>query len=52
MTGRDEGQARRGPLTGRVLLLALVLIPLNAWWLTETEYVRYTDNVTTHLVMK
>jgi hypothetical protein len=47
MTGRDEGQARRGPLTGRVLLLALVLIPLNAWWLTETEYVRYTDNVTT-----
>jgi hypothetical protein len=38
---------RRGPLTGRVLLLALVLIPLNAWWLTETEYIRYSDNVTT-----
>ncbi len=40
-------QQQRGPLSARVLLLALILIPLNAWWLTETEYVRYTDNVTT-----
>jgi hypothetical protein len=37
----------RGPLSLRVVLLALVLIPLNAWWLTEIEYIRYSDNATT-----
>jgi hypothetical protein len=37
----------RSPLTWRVLLLALILIPLNDWWLTEIEYVRYSDNATT-----
>jgi hypothetical protein len=30
-----------------VLLLSLILIPFNAWWLTEIEYVRYSDNATT-----
>lgn len=39
--------ARRGLLTLRVIVLALVLIPLNAWWITEIEYVRYSDNATT-----
>lgn len=37
----------RGPLSARALLLALVLIPVNAWWLVEMEYVRYSDNATT-----
>jgi hypothetical protein len=35
------------PLTLRVLLLALFLIPLNAWWQIEIEYVRYSDNAST-----
>ena len=37
----------RGPLTPRVLIAAFLLIPLNAWWLTQTEYISYSDNVTT-----
>jgi len=37
----------RNPLTWRVVLLCVVLIPLNAWWLIETEYVAYSDNATT-----
>jgi len=37
-------------LTLRVLLLSLLLIPLNAWWLTEIEYVRYSDNATTQAI--
>jgi hypothetical protein len=37
----------RGALTPRVLLLTLLLLPVNALWLTETEFVRYSDNVTT-----
>lgn len=28
-------------------MLALALVPLNAWWLTQIEYVRYSDNATT-----
>ncbi len=39
--------SRRSALTLRVLLFSLLLIPLNAWWLTEIEYVRYSDNATT-----
>lgn len=35
------------PITRRAVLLALLLIPVNAWWLIETEYVRYADNGTT-----
>ena len=37
----------RSPLTWRVVLLSLVLLPLNAWWLVEIEYIRYSDNATT-----
>lgn len=37
----------RGPLSWRVAVLALVLIPANAWWLTEIEYIHYSDNATT-----
>lgn len=42
--------ASRSPLTLRVLLLALALIPSNALWLTEIEYVRYSDNATTQAI--
>jgi hypothetical protein len=43
----DDQSVRRGPLTVRVALLAVLLIPLNAWWLIEVEYIRYSDNATT-----
>ncbi len=40
--------ARRGEsITPRAVLLGLALIPLNAWWLSQIEYVRYSDNATT-----
>jgi uncharacterized protein DUF6785/uncharacterized protein DUF6784 len=29
------------------VVLSLLLIPVNAWWLIQTEYVRYADNGTT-----
>lgn len=46
-----ELQPKQGAaLTPRVLLLSLLLIPLNAWWLTEIEYVRYSDNATTQAI--
>lgn len=51
ITQQAAGETTKKPLQAtlsrRVLLFALLLIPLNTWWLTETEYVRYTDNVTT-----
>lgn len=31
----------------RAILLALALIPANAWWLAQIEWVRYSDNATT-----
>jgi len=37
-------------LTPRVLVLSLFLVPLNAWWITEIEYVRYSDNATTQAI--
>ncbi|HZP83851.1 MAG TPA: DUF6785 family protein [Chthonomonadaceae bacterium] len=37
----------RSPLTLRAVLFSLLLIPANAWWLIEIEYVRYSDNATT-----
>src|SRR5579871_1968817 len=40
-------QRPRSPLTLKVLLLGLPLIPLNAWWLIKTEYIAYSDNATT-----
>ena len=41
-----EGEGTRA-LTVRVLLFALLIIPLNSFWLTQTEFIRYSDNVTT-----
>jgi Family of unknown function (DUF6785)/Domain of unknown function (DUF6784) len=35
------------PVTRRAVALGLLLIPLNAWWITQIEYVRYSDNATT-----
>lgn len=29
------------------MALGLLLLPANAWWLTQIEYVRYSDNATT-----
>lgn len=34
-------------VTRRVLWIGFFLIPVNAWWITQTEYIRYSDNVTT-----
>jgi len=31
----------------RAVLVGLVLLPLNAWWQMQIEYVRYSDNATT-----
>lgn len=45
-----HAERERGPLSLRVILLALLLIPLNAWWITEIEYVRYSDNATTQAI--
>jgi len=39
--------ARSDAITLRAVALGLVLIPVNAWWLTHIEYVRYSDNATT-----
>ena len=49
-TQDHEASRSGGPLTARVLLVALLLIPLNAWWITEIEYVRYSDNATTQAI--
>jgi len=38
---------RRQQITVRAVLIGLLLIPINAWWLAQIEYVRYSDNVTT-----
>lgn len=45
-----SSQTCRGMLTPRVIMLAVVLLPLNAWWITEIEYVRYSDNATTQAI--
>ncbi|MFQ6131726.1 MAG: DUF6785 family protein [Armatimonadota bacterium] len=45
-----EAALRPRPLLGlsaRAVVLGLVLIPVNAWWITQIEYVRYSDNATT-----
>lgn len=34
-------------ITARSVLIGSLLIPLNAWWLAQIEYVRYSDNATT-----
>ena len=46
----DRGAARRDrslAITSRAILIGLALIPLNAWWLAQIEWVRYSDNATT-----
>ena len=43
-------KADRGMLTTRVVVLSVILIPLNAWWITEIEYIRYSDNATTQAI--
>lgn len=48
--GPPEREPVHGPLSARVLLLTLLLIPANAWWITEIEYVRYSDNATTQAI--
>jgi hypothetical protein len=35
------------PISRRAVLLGLLLIPVNAWWFAQIEYVRYSDNCTT-----
>lgn len=40
-------RADGGAITPRVLVLSLFLIPINALWITWTEFVTYSDNVTT-----
>jgi hypothetical protein len=45
--GPAAGALRPLPVTFRAVLLGLLLIPANAWWLTQIEYVRYSDNATT-----
>src|SRR5689334_19876100 len=56
LTGADRARsdagprrevASPGPVTLRAVLIALLLIPPNAWWLIQIEYVRYSDNATT-----
>jgi hypothetical protein len=46
----DEATHHRGhagrPVTVRAVALGLALLPLNAWWLTEIEFVRYSDTPT------
>jgi len=44
---REKASAGASALTLRVLLLAPLLIVLNAWWIVEIEYIRYSDNCTT-----
>jgi len=45
---RASGEPRRpGGIRLRAILVGLALIPLNARWLIEIEYVRYSDNATT-----
>ncbi len=45
--GVTKPQYASSPITWRAILIGLVLIPLNAWWLVQIEYVRYSDNATT-----
>lgn len=39
--------ARPERITPRAVLIGLLLIPPNAWWFAQIEYVRYSDNCTT-----
>ena len=46
-TASAPSTERPAALTARAVTLGLLLVPLNAWWLTQIEYVRYSDNATT-----
>jgi hypothetical protein len=46
-SGVSGPRRNSSPVTWRSILIGLVLIPLNAWWLVQIEYVRYSDNATT-----
>lgn len=39
--------ASPSPVTPRAVILGLILIPPNAWWVAQIEFVRYSDNSTT-----
>ncbi len=43
MTGSEAGRER---VTPRAVLLGLALLPCNAWWLIQIEFVRYSDTPT------
>lgn len=45
--GSVRTSKRLEPITLRAVIIGLLLIPLNAWWLAQIEYVRYSDNATT-----
>ncbi len=44
---RPAAAATGSAVTPRAVLIGLLLIPANAWWLIQIEYVRYSDNATT-----
>ncbi len=43
----EDEVARPQRITARAVILGFLLIPANAWWITQIEYVRYSDNATT-----
>jgi hypothetical protein len=54
--GDDRHEAAQGhgarrvlstAITTRAIIIGLALIPFNAWWLAQVEWVRYSDNATT-----
>jgi hypothetical protein len=47
VTPGSDGAPRMLPVTARAVAIGLLLIPANAWWITQIEYVRYSDNATT-----
>ncbi len=38
---------RSHALTWRSVIIGLLLIPINAWWLMQIEHIRYSDMTTT-----
>ena len=39
--------ARPERITARAVVIGLLLIPVNCWWIAQIEHVRYSDNVST-----
>ncbi|MFQ5811189.1 MAG: DUF6785 family protein, partial [Armatimonadota bacterium] len=48
----DTAARPRGALglSVRAVAVGLALVPVNAWWITQIEYVRYSDNATTSAI--